>query len=430
MTATISRKSLLTGGLAADSRFLPGNFPTAGVAAVARKLIAERRRKYPYPVEDTTAHTAMPALKKSIGTAQTATWDMGAALHLLKRTLSAPTWQEVRDASAMTRADMIEMLLADAPLPASPADWVTEPRPVFDSLTEEEIQAIIDTYFSRNDKLMMWWLSLIQDQATSLRESMTLFWHNHFATGTDKVLFPQAVYQQMTTLRQYGLGNFRELLRRITFGPAMMIWLDITENRKQSPNENFARELMELYTLGVNQYTQNDVEESARAFTGYTTDGITSNYDYQAASGVDGFDRAGMVPDEQTTGRWYRYWSDTHDFEPKTYGQAGNWDGDGTHYIVVNRSVRDAIKVTAGDVVHVLMERDNLPRTVELPADFAEALESNQPLGPSFESLSYSRRKEFIDWIGSAKKAETRDRRIAKSLEMLQKGTSPKSPRK
>ena len=90
----------------------------------------------------------------------------------------------------------------------------------------------------------------------------------------------------------------------------------------------------------------------------------------------------------------------------------------------------DAIKVTAGDVVHVLMERDNLPRTVALPADFAEALESNQPLGPSFESLSYSRRKEFLDWIGSAKKVETRVRRIAKSLEMLHKGTSPKSPRK
>ena len=102
MPATISRKSFLTGGLEADSRFLPGNFPTAGVAAVARKVIAGRRRKYPYPVEDTSAHAAMPALKKSIGTAQPATWDMGAAFHLLKQTLSAPTWQEVRDASAIT----------------------------------------------------------------------------------------------------------------------------------------------------------------------------------------------------------------------------------------------------------------------------------------------------------------------------------------
>ena len=104
--------------------------------------------------------------------------------------------------------------------------------------------------------------------------------------------------------------------------------------------------------------------------------------------------------------------------------------GDGSHYIVVNRSIRDAIQATPGDVVHVLMERDTAPRTVEIPADFAEALETNRQLRKSFESLSYSHRKEFVDWIESAKKVETRESRISRSLEMLLEGTSPKDPRK
>ena len=104
--------------------------------------------------------------------------------------------------------------------------------------------------------------------------------------------------------------------------------------------------------------------------------------------------------------------------------------GDGSHYIVVNRSIRDAIQATPGDMVHVVMERDTAPRTVAVPVDFAEAWETNQQLRKSFESLSYSHRKEFVDWIESAKKVETRESRITRSLEMLLEGTSLKGPRK
>ena len=104
--------------------------------------------------------------------------------------------------------------------------------------------------------------------------------------------------------------------------------------------------------------------------------------------------------------------------------------GDGSHYIVVNRSIRDAIQATQGDVVHVVMEKDTAPRTVEVPNDFADALEANQQQGKAFEALSYSHKKEYVDWIESAKKVETRDKRIAQSLEMLIAGTSPKRPKK
>ena len=104
--------------------------------------------------------------------------------------------------------------------------------------------------------------------------------------------------------------------------------------------------------------------------------------------------------------------------------------GNGSHYIVVNKSIRDAIGVTLGDVVKVEMERDSAPRTVEIPADFADALEANEEQQEVFEALSYSHKKEFVEWIASAKKEDTRRRRIIGSLEMLLEGTSPKKPRK
>lgn len=104
--------------------------------------------------------------------------------------------------------------------------------------------------------------------------------------------------------------------------------------------------------------------------------------------------------------------------------------GDGSHYIVVNRSIRDAIQAIPGDVVHVEMDRDTAPRTVDVPADFITAIEADQKLRKSFDSLSYSHKKEFVDWIESAKKMETRDRRIANSVEMLRQGSSPKNPKK
>ena len=104
--------------------------------------------------------------------------------------------------------------------------------------------------------------------------------------------------------------------------------------------------------------------------------------------------------------------------------------GNGSHYVVVNKSIRDGIGVTQGDVVKVEMEEDSAPRTVEVPADFADALEVNEEQQEVFEALSYSHEKEFVEWIKSAKKEDTRRRRIEGSLQMLLEGTSPKKLRK
>src|SRR6266704_1271206 len=102
---------------------------------------------------------------------------------------------------------------------------------------------------------------------------MTLFWHNHFATSINKVAMASLMFNQQKLLRRHALGHFRPFLLDISRDPAMLVWLDSNSNVKGKPNENYARELMELFSLGVGNYTEADVREAARAFTGWHTDG-------------------------------------------------------------------------------------------------------------------------------------------------------------
>jgi uncharacterized protein (DUF1800 family) len=101
-----------------------------------------------------------------------------------------------------------------------------------------------------------------------LRERMTLFWHDHFATSNAKVNNPGLMWRQVDMLRGHALGDFKVLLKEMARDPAMLVWLDSTSNRKAHPNENYAREVMELFTLGRGRYTEKDIQEAARAFTG------------------------------------------------------------------------------------------------------------------------------------------------------------------
>ncbi|HEX6381623.1 MAG TPA: DUF1800 domain-containing protein [Acidimicrobiia bacterium] len=118
-----------------------------------------------------------------------------------------------------------------------------------------------------------WWLDRMSATRFPLEEKLTLYWHNHFATGFSKVKRPKAMVAQNRLLRDHAGGNFRALCNAITADAAMLIWLDGNLNQKILPNENYGREFMELFTLGRDRYTQEDVREMARAFTGYTTDG-------------------------------------------------------------------------------------------------------------------------------------------------------------
>ena len=238
-------------------------------------------------------------------------WNQSSAAHLLGRTMIGPTYNDIIDSTNNRLNYTVSTLLGELETPEPPGSWVEDPAPAWDQLTDDEVDELMQQYRDHMGEMATWWIIRMTQNSNNITEQMTLFWHNFFATAQSKVFYPQAMYEQNKIFRQHGLGNFKELLRRVTFGPAMMIWLDIHRSKKHNPNENFSRELMELFTLGVDNYTQNDIVEASKAFTGYVTDGVETNYDYENQVGTD------------------FWWDDWHDFGNKTVlGQTGQWTGD------------------------------------------------------------------------------------------------------
>ncbi|MDG1872899.1 MAG: DUF1800 domain-containing protein [Mariniblastus sp.] len=119
-----------------------------------------------------------------------------------------------------------------------------------------------------SNALASWWLLRMIKTPSPFLEKMTLFWHGHFATGGEKVKDSRAMFRQNQLLRKYALAKFEPFVKNISRDVAMLIYLDSEENRKTRPNENYARELMELFCLGVGNYTETDIKEVARCFTG------------------------------------------------------------------------------------------------------------------------------------------------------------------
>jgi uncharacterized protein (DUF1800 family) len=124
--------------------------------------------------------------------------------------------------------------------------------------------------------LRAWWLARMLHSPHPLQEKITLFWHNHFATSYAKVQSARFMLGQYELMRRHALGSFSELLREMSSDPAMLIWLDGRDSKKGNPNENYAREIMELFSLGVGHYTEKDIREAARAFTGWEIQGMNA----------------------------------------------------------------------------------------------------------------------------------------------------------
>jgi uncharacterized protein (DUF1800 family) len=127
---------------------------------------------------------------------------------------------------------------------------------------------------AKNNKLKIeavqeWWFMRMLATRRPLQEKMTLFWHDHFATSSEKVTSPYMMLAQNQILREGATGKFHDLLMGVSKDPAMLLWLDNQYNVSGHPNENFAREVMELFTLGIGHYTERDIQEGARAFTGW-----------------------------------------------------------------------------------------------------------------------------------------------------------------
>ncbi|MFN8547247.1 MAG: DUF1800 domain-containing protein [Candidatus Eisenbacteria bacterium] len=206
-------------------------------------------------------------------------FNLAESAHLLHRTMIGPKIPEIRAGVTNGLATTMTNLTAARALPAPPGSWALEPLPDMTNWTQQMFDSLNTLYFTRHDLLRFWWLQQIQSNDPGMVEAMTLFWHDHFATGISKVYIPSSMYKQNQLLRQYALGNFKDLVQAICLDPAMLIWLDGTYNIAGDVNENFARELLELFTMGVGNYTQNDVREAARAFTGYQCwDGINTTF--------------------------------------------------------------------------------------------------------------------------------------------------------
>ncbi len=229
------------------------------------------------------------------------------ARHLLNRTSFAADVDTIVAFAKLTRAQAVDQLLAwtaSNKVGTPPPAWINDfesPRRLR-GLSDEQRKLAQRDQFEKGAGLRGWWLTEMLTTASPLTEKMVLFWHNHFVSSLQKVRSPVLMYRQQLTLRKHALGYFGDLLHAISKDPAMVIYLDSASNRKGQPNENFAREVMELFTLGEGNYSERDVKEAARAFTGWSLD-------------LDRGEFVSRVP--------------MHDDGVKTVlGRSGNFDGD------------------------------------------------------------------------------------------------------
>src|SRR5215211_440506 len=189
------------------------------------------------------------------------------AAHLLRRVGFAGMPEEIDQLTLLGREDAVDSLI----------NYTQTDNSALDDLIRRSFDFSNPDIFERfnRSELQRWWFTRMAYTARPFEEKMTLFWHNHFATAASKV-DDRFMYVQNLKLRAHALDKFDNLLLTVTQDPAMLIWLDGIVNIKGKPNENFARELQELFTMGIfdvvtgqANYTEQDVQEIARAFTGW-----------------------------------------------------------------------------------------------------------------------------------------------------------------
>ena len=177
--------------------------------------------------------------------------------HLMRRAGFGAPYELLESLSLQSYEEIVEQLLDP------------ESQPDYDELTFFRYHPTADVMYGPQHNKLNWMYRMTHSQRY-LQEKMALFWHYVFATGDLKVNNPYPMYKQIEMFREHGMGNYRTLLIELAKDPAMIYWLDNQENHKRAPNENWGRELLELFSLGVGHYTEKDVFECARAFTGWT----------------------------------------------------------------------------------------------------------------------------------------------------------------
>lgn len=233
-----------------------------------------------------------------------ADWNAERAAHLLERAGFGGTPDDIREFTTLSPELAVNRLvnyhsIDNSELPAFDHSGIHDPglepfppsRPATTTLAREtgsalgvnvkpsgnrRLQPVVNRFFYwlrasmlETHRLAYWWANRMLNSKRPLEEKMALFWHGHFATNEAKVRDYRKLHQQLALFHQHGIGNFRDLLIGVAQGPAMLAFLDAGVNVKGSPNENFAREIMELFTMGVGHYQETDIREAARAFTGW-----------------------------------------------------------------------------------------------------------------------------------------------------------------
>jgi Protein of unknown function (DUF1800) len=228
--------------------------------------------------------------------------------HLFRRAGFGATQEELEAALARGYEATVEQLLHPEQQPELDEDLI--------------FRYYVDFHESRKiDSALSHWVYRMINTNRPLEEKMTLFWHCLFATGNSKVEAPPTMLQQINTFRRFALGNFRDILVELSKDPAMIFWLDNQENTNRVHNENYGRELLELFSMGIGNYTEDDVKECARAFTGWTF--------------------KNPIPAAKPYGRFkweFEFRPDLHDYGEKTFlGETGTFDGADVVDIVVRQ---------------------------------------------------------------------------------------------
>ena len=215
-------------------------------------------------------------------------WTLEAAAHLLNRAAFGGSPDEIKALHAKGLGEAVKSLLQSGEedlFPAPDIKPMKKMRGLKDaSMTPEErfaLQKAINTR-AREDaqEARMWWIHRMAETPFPAREKCVLFWHGHWATRLQKGKDPFLILQQNQTLRACAFGPFDRFAKEMSKDPAMIRYLDLHSNKAGNPNENFARELMELFTLGEGHYTEGDIQESARAFTGYRINPETGAFSF------------------------------------------------------------------------------------------------------------------------------------------------------
>jgi uncharacterized protein (DUF1800 family) len=275
-------------------------------------------------------------------------WNKVLVTHLLNRTMFGASTEDVNYVLTLTPSEAVDLLFQQQQLPEAPGTWVTEP-PDFNNAFNAQRMA----------QLRTWWLRLMYEQPISIREKMTLFWHNHFVSESTTVIIPQHMYYQNQLFRTNCSGNFKELTKLITRNPAMLIYLDGRYNVVGNPNENYARELCELFTLGIGNYTETDVREAARALTGWILSGLNSVF----------------VPSR-------------HDYGSKTFlGQTGNFDDFDVINIIFQQNIA-AVFIIKKLYRFFINQKDDMTYAMPVINELANLLRSNNyELTPVLKTL-------------------------------------------